>query len=233
MIFAISPLPPLLFNVNLRILRTKLLNRIAVVISATVLFGCTTDNPLGISSITGLPKTKLVFLQADLDSGLHRVVRRAFDGIYTPITQRSKNGSVTGHYSTKGGHTVTFSAIEKRGGVYGEGQITGPVYMDVRFDIDCVNYIGNRMSVAGRVTSVDLGDNPYELPLNIDWLLNFAVESDGEDANADSDLLHGEIYLGLPGLGSFCNILAPDNSGIWAEASWLEDANQRDQTQIQ
>jgi hypothetical protein len=147
------------------------------------------------------------------------------------IDFRNPNTVVTGHYNTRGGHTVTLSAIENHGGIHGKGRITGPVYIDVKFDVDCVTKVGNRATVGGKITSIELGDNPFELDVDIGWILYLAVEDNGEGANAASDRYHTEIYLGEPGFGSFCDFLAPDGP-FWPEDEWYAVVGQGDQIQV-
>ena len=69
------------------------------------------------------------------------------------------------------------------------------------------------------------------IPLQEGWYFYYAVEDNGEGANADPDRYHPYVYWGQPGMGSFCNVLAP-NSPFWPEALWQDVADLEDQIQV-
>ena len=226
---------PLLLNIKSTKVRTQLFSGFVVLAVTVLLSACGADQiPEAQKSFghtayqSGLFKGNLdapdvIFYEVEIDD-----IAKAFE---QTIDLRNPNTVVTGHYNTRGGHTVTLSAIENHGGVHGKGRITGSVYIDVKFDVDCVTKVGNRATVGGKITSIELGDNPFGLDVDIGWILYLAVEDNGEGANAASDRYHTEIYLGEPGLGSFCHFLAPDGP-LWPENEWYAVVGQGNQIQV-
>ncbi|MDX1407820.1 MAG: hypothetical protein R3330_06795, partial [Saprospiraceae bacterium] len=148
------------------------------------------------------------------------------------IGLRNPNTSASGHYNTNGGHTITLSVMENNGGVHGQGHITGPIYVEVDLDMACVAVDGNRATVGGEITDLDLGDNPLGLPIDIGWFFYLAVEDNGEGANAPADRHHSFVYFGMPGFGVFCDVLNPNNTLLWPEGLWFEVVGPQGEIQV-
>ena len=202
-----------------------------------MLVTCTSDTPLRNQNLNTLEVNSAGLLQADLDDSkedLHLLEVEDIERTNNPVlSQRNPNTIVTGHYSTNGGHTVTFSLIENPGGIHGKGRITGPNYIDVKFDAACIRRVGNRATIGGRITSLVLSDALSHLQIDTDWIIYLALEDNGEGANADPDRYHAQIYFSMPGFGLHCDLLEPSHPYLWQEHRWFDVVNQGDQIQIQ
>ena len=147
--------------------------------------------------------------------------------------QRANGHGVNALYTTQGGHRIRLSANENNGGIHGNGRITGPIYVDVQFRTACIEVVDNRATYAGEITSVELGDNPFDFPIERGWYIYFAVEDNGNGKKGRADRYHDEVYFGNPLFGGpYCSFLPPNNTNVWPESQWLEVALRNDRIQI-
>ena len=203
-------------------------NLVVVAVTAIVMLGCNGDSNIQPAS----PLAETVPFKVDMDyPGFHGEISDddlIDESWEDEFLRGSENSVVVARYHTQGQHRVTLFALQGDEGVIGKGRIKGPVYVDVRFDIVCVNEVGDRATVGGEVTYADLGDNPLEIPIEPGWIMYLAIEDNGFGFRSDPDRYHNEVYLGTPGVGAFCDLLDPTNPIIWAEDEWFDVAKKYD-----
>ena len=175
-------------------------------------------------------------MTTDIDdsmAGLHQVeLGNIVDKAQQSPSRGNPNTIVKGHYTTRGGHTVTISAIENPSGLHGYGKITGPVYVNMEFSIACLNEVGNRATVGGRISSIELAEEFSYLPIDTDWIIYFAVEDNGEGSNSDPDRYHAQLYFGMPEFPLFCDLFDPTEPLVWEDHRWFDVVGRRDKIKI-
>ena len=90
------------------------------------------------------------------------------------------------------------------------------------FKTACITEVNNRATVGGEITYVELGDNPFEFPIEKGWYIYLAVEDNGRNFRGDKDRYHGEVYFGDPAFGPLCHFLPPNNEALWIPEDWQE-----------
>ena len=190
------------------------------------LSGCTYDS--------GIDKSEDILAclhKSSLDFGVETTFLEdstAFDNERN-ILQRANESYVFGNYLTEGGHRIRVTALNNSGNVNGTGRISGPIYIEVRFRTACVQIVENRATIAGEITYAELGDNPFEFPIERGWYIYLAVEDNGRPTQGRRDRYHDEVYFGPPVSGPLCAFLPPNNPFIWPESEWREVEARQDQ----
>lgn len=122
-------------------------------------------------------------------------------GNVKPVTsQRGPNKSTNGHIRTQSGLAYSYSAMENPSGVHGQTQtISGwpGVIESMHVDSNCITVVDNRAFYGGVITQIEAG--PFQ-PFTVGWQAYFAVEDNGEGANAEPDRYGIAIFLLPPGL---------------------------------
>ena len=195
----------------------------ALILSLFVLMGCQSEDSAGLSGITklenGLFKANF---EGDLLPELAITSIEAIDENDLTVDLRSDYNLGLAWYNTRGGHKVRVSAIAYDEQVYGKGRVNGPVYIHLEMDTRCIEVVGNRATIAGEVTEIDLGDNPNGIPLEKGWLFYLAIEDNGRGHQGDKDRYNATHYYGMPGFGIFCDVLTPDNPAFWPDEEWID-----------
>ena len=209
----------------------------AALCAGMLMWGCSKESVSKGSDVFELHQTGVEGLyRADFNGTtsalMDTILEAAMADYESVVTLRNPNKAASGHYLTQQGHTVTFSAMENNGGVHGAGRVTGPFFIELRWRTACIEVVGNRATVAGELTYVELGDNPNNYPFSEGWLFYIAVEDNGEGANARPDRYNRQLYYGMPGFGEFCNILRPDIPLFWPNELWFEVVGEGDQIQV-